>query len=138
MSIDTYDTLAMIRPTARRGYDLDWIEHLARDIAGSAGASVNRRRNELGYAYVSVVRAETEMRIYYSDEPHVLAESDEIAEECNGLCRGSTSRFELFGTDLKLVLMNDHRLICERLNAAGDFVLYSGQAGLLFDEQPRS
>jgi hypothetical protein len=30
------------------------------------------------------------------------------------LCRGSTRRFELDGTDLELALMNDNQEICER------------------------
>ncbi len=64
-----------------------------------------------------------------------LEESNEIVGDCGGRCRGSASRFELLGTDLDLVLMNDHQVICERLQATGDFVLYSGQAGLLFDDQ---
>ena len=135
MSIDTYDTLAMVRPGARGMYDLDWIEHLVRNVANDTGATVERRRNELGNAHVRLARSGIELRIYYSDEPHVLTESNEIADDCDGLCRGSTHRFGLLGTDLGLALMNEHQLICERLHATGDFVLYSGQAGLLFDEQ---
>jgi len=46
-------------------------------------------------------------------------------------CRGSIRRFELLGTNSELVLMNDHQLICKRLHATGDFVLYSGRADLL-------
>lgn len=135
MSIDTYDTLAMVRPGALGMYDLDWIEQMVRDLANGTEASVQRRCNELGSAFIRLARSGIELRIYYSDEPHVLAESNEIADDCDGLCRGSTCRFELLGTDLDLVLMTDHQLICERLHATGDFVLYSGHAGLLFDER---
>jgi hypothetical protein len=135
MNIDTYDTLAMVRPTASRAYDLKWMEELARAVAGGAGASVARKRDLIGAAYVSVMRGETELCIYYSDAPHVLIESNEIAEGCNGSCHGCASRFELSGTDLALVLMNDHQLICERLNATGDFVLFSAQGGLFFGDQ---
>lgn len=133
MSIDTYDTLAMVLSTASGRYDLDWMEGLARGVCGS-GAMVSRELNEIGHAYLSLQRDGTELRIYYSEEPHVLTESDEIAEDCGGLCRGSAQRFELLGTDLELVLMNDHQRLCEYLHATGDFILYSGQAGLLFED----
>ena len=43
MSIDTYDTLAMIRPSASARYNLDWIEQLAREVAEGGGATVTRK-----------------------------------------------------------------------------------------------
>jgi hypothetical protein len=30
--------------------------------------------------------------------------------------------------------MNNHQRICERLHRTGDFILFSGQAGLLFED----
>jgi hypothetical protein len=135
MSIDTYDTQAFVRPTASRSYNLAWMEVLARATAGRAGATVVRKRDTIGAPYVSVMRGETELSIYYCDEPHVLDESNEIAEVDEiVVLRGCSSRFELGGTDLALVLVNDHGVICDQLSAIGDFVLYSGQAGLLYPE----
>src|SRR5215831_15257457 len=57
-----------------------------------------------------------------------------IAAEYGAPCQGSKTRFELLGSDLDLVLMNDHQRICERLHRTGDFILFSGQAGLLFED----
>ncbi len=127
MSIDTYDTLAMIRPGAEARYSLDWMERLARDVA--VGANIARRVDALKQEMIVVGRDDAELSIYFSSDPHVREESDEIAEEDGIGCAGATHRFELLGTDLKLLLENDHQALCERLNATGDFVLYSGQSG---------
>jgi hypothetical protein len=127
MSIDTYDTLAIIRPGAEARYSLDWIEHLTREVA--IGATISRQRNHIGVAMLVVARQGVELHIYLNARPAVVDESNEIAEEDGLDCAGAKCRFELFGTDVDLVLMNDHLLLCERLNATGDFVLYSGQAG---------
>jgi hypothetical protein len=128
MSIDTYDTLAMVRRGATGRYSLDWIELLARDV--TSGTTVRRQNNALGVPMIVLERDGAELQIYFSAEPHVLVESDEIAGDEEGFdCAGAMQRFELFGTDLELVLMNDHLTLCERLEATGDFRLYSGQNG---------
>ena len=48
MSIDTYDTLAMVRPGASARYNLDWIEQLAREVAEGGGATVTRKPTPAG------------------------------------------------------------------------------------------
>jgi hypothetical protein len=135
MSIDTYNTLAIIRPEASAPYSLDWIEGLARDVAGSSGAAVTRKPAVPTGELISLTKNDVELRIYYSDEPWVAGECEEIADDCDGRCRGSTRWFQLAGTDLDLVLVNEHELMCERLRKTGDFVLYSRQNGLLFDDE---
>ena len=128
MSIDTYDTLAMIRPGAEARYSLDWMERVAREVA--TGATVSRQLSKpLKQEMVVVARQGVELRIFLSSDPHVREESDEIAQEDGIGCAGATHRFELLGTDMDLLLENDHQALCERLNATGDFVLYSGQSG---------
>jgi hypothetical protein len=122
MSIDTYDTLAMIRPGASARYNLDWIEQLAREVAEGSGATVTRKP--------AFPRGH---RICLSQNG-VALESREIAAEYGAPCQGSKARFELLGSDLDLVLMNNHQRICERLHRTGDFILFSGQAGLLFED----
>ena len=127
MSIDTYDTLAMMRPGTEANYSLDWMERLAREVA--KGAAIERRKDALGQEMVVVGRQGMELTIYFSSGPHVAEESDEIAESDELECAGVTHRFELLGTDLDLVLVKDHQALCERLDATGDIVLYSGQNG---------
>ena len=85
--------------------------------------------------HLSLTKNGIELRIYYSDEPWVAGECEEIAEDCDERCRGSTRWFSLHGTDLDLVLVDDHELICERLRTTGDFVFYSPQNGLLFEDE---
>ena len=138
MSIDTYDTLAMIRPGASARYDLDWIEQLAREVAEGGGATVTRKPAFPRGHRVCLSQNGVELSIYYSDEPHIALESKEIAAEYGAPCQGSKARFELLGSDLDLVLMNDHQLICERLHKTGDFILFSGQAGLLFEDEVKA
>jgi|APDOM4702015023_1054809.scaffolds.fasta_scaffold50197_2 hypothetical protein len=135
MSIDTYDTLAIIRPGVTGPYDLNWIERLAREVAGTSGAAVARKPALPSGEFVSLSKNGVELHIYYSDEPWVAGECEEIADDCGGRCRGSTRWFELAGTDLDLVLENDHQMICERLQRTDDFVFYSPQAGLLFEDE---
>lgn len=127
MSIDTYDTLAMIRPGAEARYSLDWMEQLAREVA--TGATIERRRDALQQDMVVIERQGAELSLFFSSDPHVREESDEIAAEDALDCAGATHRFEFLGTDLQLLLENDHQALCERLSATGDFVLYSGQSG---------
>ena len=134
MSIDTYDTQAIIRPGVSAPYNLDWIEGLAREVAGSSGAAVARKPAYPDGEYVSLTKNGVELYIYYSDAPWVAAECEEIADDCDGRCRGSTRLFSLGGTDLDLVLVDDHEAICERLRRTGDFVFYSSQNGLLFED----
>jgi len=135
MSIDTYDTLAMIRPGTSTRYNLDWIEQLAREVAARGGTTVTRKPAFPKGERVCLSQGGVEMSIYYSNEPHIAAESNEIAAAFSAPCRGSTARFELLGSDRDLVLMNDHQLICERMHKTGDFVFFSGQAGLLFEDE---
>src|SRR5262245_45575198 len=135
MSIDTYGTLAIVRPGVSTSYNLDFIEHLAREVAGASGAAVMRSSALPDGEYLSLSRSGVELRLYYSDAPWVAGECEEIADDCEGRCRGSTRWFSLSGTDLDLVLVNDHELICERLRRTGDFVFYSPQNGLLFEDE---
>jgi hypothetical protein len=135
MSIDTYDTLAMIRPDASARYNLDWIERLAREVAQSGSTTVTRKPAFPRGQRICLVQDGVELSIYYSDEPHVALESEEIATDYGAPCHGSKARFELLGSDRDLVLMNDHQLICERLHQTGDFVLFSAQGGLVFEEE---
>jgi hypothetical protein len=138
MSIDTYDTLAMIRPSASARYNLDWIERLAREVAEGGGTTVTRKPAFPRGHRVCVSQNGVELSIYYSDEPHIALESQEIAAEYGAPCQGSKARFELLGSDRNLVLMNDHQVICERLHNTGDFVLFSGQGGLLFEDEVKA
>jgi hypothetical protein len=135
MSIDTYDTLAIIRPGVSAPYNLDFIERLAREVAGSSGAAVARKPALPDGEYVSLTKNGVELHIYYSDAPWVTSECEEIAEDCEGRCRGSTRLFSLGGTDLDLVLVDDHEAIWQRLRTTGDFVFYSSQNGLLFEDE---
>ena len=129
MSIDTYDTLAMIRPGASARYDLDWIERLAREVAQGGGAIVTRKPAFPRGHRICLSQNGVELSIYYSDEPHIALESKEIAAEYGAPCHGSKARFELLGSDLDLVLMNDHQLICERLHKTGDFICSRARPG---------
>ena len=138
MSIDTYNTLAMIRPGASAHYNLDWIERLAREVARNSRTTVTRKPAFPRGHYICLVRDGVELSIGYSDEPHVALESEEIATDYGAPCHGSKARFELLGSDIDLVLMNDHQLICERLHETGDFILFSGQAGLLFEDEVKA
>ena len=135
MSIDTYDTLAIIRPGVSAPYSLDWIEGLAREVAGLSGAAVARKPGLPDGEYVSLTKNGVELHIYYSDEPWVAGECEDIAEHSEARCRGSTRWFSLGGTDLDLVLVDDHQSICDRLRSTGDFVFYSPQNGLLFEDE---
>ena len=135
MSIDTYDTLAIIRPGVGGPYNLDYIEGLARNVAGSSGTAVVRKPAFPDGEYVSLTKNGIELSIYYNDEPWVAGECEDIAEHSDARCRGSTRWFSLHGTDLDLVLVNDHESICERLRTTGDFVFYSSQNGLLFEDE---
>jgi hypothetical protein len=135
MSIDTYDTLAIIRPGVSAPYNLDFIEGLAREVAGLSGAAVARKPALPDGEYVSLTKNGVELHIHYSDAPWVAAECEEIADDCEGRCRGSTRWFELGGTDLDLVLVDDHESICDHLRRTGDFVFYSSQNGLLFEDE---
>ena len=138
MSIDTYDTLAMIRPGAPARYNLDWIEQLAREVAEGSGTTVTRKPVFPRGHRICLSQDGVELSIYYSDEPHIALESKEIAAEYGAPCQGSKARFKLLGSDLDLVLMNDHQRICERLHNTGDFILFSGQAGLLFEDRVKA
>ncbi len=91
--------------------------------------SGQRRKDALKQDVLVVARDGVELSIYFSADPHAREESDEIADADNLDCAGATHRFELLGTDLDLLLVNDHQALCERLNATADFVLYSGQNG---------
>ena len=135
MSIDTYDTLAIIRPGLSGPYSLDYIERLAREVANSSGAAVVRKSALPDGEYVSLTKNGVELRLYYTDEPYVAGECEDIAEHSGGHCRGSTRWFSLHGTDLELVLVEDHESICDRLRRTGDFVFYSPQNGLLFEDE---
>jgi len=135
MSIDTYDTLAIILPGVSGPYSLDWIEGLAREVAGTSGAAVMRKSAPPDGEYITLSKGDVELRLYYSDDPWVAGECEDIADHSGGRCRGSTRWFSLHGTDLDLVLVDDHELICERLRTTGDFVFYSPQNGLLFEDE---
>ncbi len=135
MSIDTYDTQAIVRPGVSTPYSLDWIERLAREVASADGATVARKRALPSGEFISLSKNGVELHIYYNDAPYVAAECEEIADDCGGRCRGSTRWFELGGTDLELELVNEHERICERLKQTGDFVFYSSQNGLLFEDE---
>jgi hypothetical protein len=136
MSIDTYDTLAMIRPGASARYNLDWIEQPACEVTEGGGATVPRKPAFPRGHRICLSQNGVELSIYYSD--HIALESKEIAAEYGAPCRGSKVRFELLGSDLDLVLMNHHQRICERLHRTGDFILFSGQAGLLFEGEVKA
>jgi len=128
----------MIRPGASARYNLDWIEHLAREVAGGGGTTVARKPAFPRGHRICLSQNGVELSIYYSDERHIALESQEIAAEYGAPCQGSKARFELLGSDIDLLLMNAHRLICERLHKTGDFVLFSGQAGLLFEDEVKA
>ena len=74
MSIDTYDTLAMIRPGASARYNLDWIEQLAREVAKGGGATVTRKPAFPRGHRICLSQNGVELSIYYSDEPHIALE----------------------------------------------------------------
>src|SRR4051795_4450432 len=78
MSIDTYDTLAMIRPGASPRYNLDWIEQLAREVAEGGGATVTRKPAFPRGHRICLSQNGVELSIYYSDEPLIALESQEI------------------------------------------------------------
>jgi hypothetical protein len=134
MSIDTYDTLAIIRPGVGGPYNLTYIEQLAREVADASGAAVVRKPAFPDGEYVSLTKNGVELSIYYSDEPWVAGECEDIAEHSDAQCRGCRRWFSLHGTDLDLVLVDDHESICERLRTTGDFIFYSPQNGLLFED----
>ena len=94
MSIDTYDTLAMVRRDANGRYDLGWIEPHVRRLATACGAVVSTERYPNGVDYLQVRKRSARLSVNYSDEPHVAIESDEIAEgyaaDCAGSRRGSS------------------------------------------------
>jgi len=110
MSIDTYDTLAMIRPGASTRYDLDWIEQLVREVARGGGATVARKPAFPKGHRICLARNGVELSIYYSDEPHIALESQDIAAEKLDARPAALAGCAVFSRDL-LALDRDMGLI---------------------------
>ena len=122
-----YDTLMMLKPNV--SLTTDELHSILIDITRSMSRNVERDGNRL--------RVTTEgacLAITWNDSPHVMEESNEIAERFGVPSRGCRARFEMAGEDPDMELLNDYMLINEELQATGNFVIFDTQeCRLLFD-----
>ena len=76
--------------------------------------------------------AHSRLTIEFNDAPHVVEESQEIAEAFGIPCGQCDARFEMSGDDPDMELFNDYLLVNERLDAAGCFFVFDPTEGKLF------
>jgi hypothetical protein len=123
-----YEVLAMIKQGSE--FTADEMAGLLRDV----GASANRKVTRSGTSF-RIGAGDSEIHMNFSDAPHVLVESKEIAEQFGIPCESCVARYEMAGDDPEMELFNDYLLINERLEETGRFVLFDPQeGGLLFAE----
>ena len=120
-----YETLIMLKDG--ESFSPHDMHELVKDVCGSgqgsfeaAGTSCFIRAND---SYI---------RIHHSAEPHVAEESKEIAEYANMGCADCTSRFEMKGDDMDMLLFNDYLLILERITATDKFFIFDSAQGREF------
>lgn len=117
-----YDTLIMVKPGVS----------FTADELGSVLIDVTRRRSRTLERDGNVFRITTGsalLVLIWSDAPHVLEESERIAEQFEVSTRGCQTRIEMTGNDPDLELYYDCVLIDETLRATDKFVVFDTQAG---------
>lgn len=121
-----YDILAMIKPNA--AFSLDEMANVLQQVCKSGDG--NLAQDDTTF---TISANEAELHVGFSDEPHVLEESNEIAAEFDIPCSGCAARYEMSGDDPDMELFNDFLLINERLEESGCFVLFDPVEGKLFE-----
>ena len=123
-----YDTLIMLKPNST--FSVDALHQLVQEVLQSSPAAVEHDGN-----WIKIILGKGRIFIYSSSEPHVIEESNEIAERFRVPSHGCLARFEMNGEDPEMELFNDYLLINERLQKAGNFVIFDTQeCKLLFDD----
>lgn len=123
-----YDTLIMLKPGSSFTVD-DLHDLVVTAVAG--GSECVERQADL----IRVTAGSGWLKIGWNDAPHVLEESNEIAEQLSVPCRGCVIRFEMSGDDPEMDLFNVYLIINKNLQSTGCFVIFDAQEGkLLFDD----
>ena len=119
-----YDTLIMLKPDAT--FSPDEMAMVLRNVAQSGGRTVECRGTSVirksGGAY---------LQVDFSNGPHVIEESKEIAVAYGIPCDHCAARFEMNGDDPDMDLFNDYLLVNERLEATGNFFIFDPIEGKL-------
>jgi len=122
-----YETLAMLKPGA--SYSADELYRLVYDLARYE--LYVERDGDL----IRLVVGDAWLGISWSDAPHIIEESDEIAGQFGIPCRGCHIRIEMSGDDPGMDLFNHYLIINEKLQATGKFVIFdSQQCKLMFED----
>ena len=124
-----YDTLAMIKPDA--SFTNDDLQRVLLAVTRSGSETVA----QTGTGF-QIHLGQALLRINRGDEPHVVAESDEITKQFGSPCRGCRSRLEMAGDDPNMDLFNTYLLLNERLQDTGKFVIFDTQQMSLPLERP--
>ncbi len=69
------------------------------------------------------------IRIDYASSDDVAVESREIAEFAGMDCAECSTRYEMHGEDMDMLLFNDYLLILERISATGKFLIFDSAQG---------
>lgn len=87
-----YEVLAMLKPDAK--FTVDQMAAIVEDVCSSAERQVDRD----GDAF-SILAGDSQFHISFSDAPHIIEESHEIAEHFGIPCSGCSRRYEMAGHD---------------------------------------
>ena len=110
---------------------MDDLHQIVSDVAASRGYVVER---DVGH--IRLVAGAASLVIGWSTAPHVVDESNEIAEQFAIPCAGCHTRLEMSGDDPDMELFNDYLLINERLQETGQAVIFDTQeCKLLFEDE---
>lgn len=121
-----YETLIMLKPGT--SFSVDEMNSLVVRVSQRGRTVVNRERSQ-----IYIRSGSNLLNISWNNLPHVVEESDEIAERFNIPSQGCVARFEMYGDDADMELFNDYLIINEQLQATGKFVIFdSAECKLMF------
>ena len=120
-----YEMLIMLKPDAT--FSCDEMATILRNVGQLSGKTVEC----LGTS-VTLKSGDAYLQVDFSNAPHVIEESKEIAVACDIPCHRCAVRFEMNGDDPDMDLFNDYLLVNERLDSTGNFFIFDPSEGKLF------
>jgi hypothetical protein len=113
-----YEVMAMVK--AGHSFSMAELEATLRKLAKAGDATVEKVDDQTLVLHLE----EGVLEITRNADERVRLESDEIAEEFDMDCAGSSVRYETSGDDPDLELFNDFVILMEWLEATGHFAIF--------------
>jgi hypothetical protein len=124
-----YDTLIMLKPNAT--IRIEDVHRLVSEVAASGECRI-----EHDGSCIHLIDGSASLVIGWSDAPHVIEESNDIAKQFAIPCTGCHTRLEMNGDDPDMELFNDYLIINERLQETGQVIIFdTEECKLLFEDK---